>query len=89
MKTYKIDTTQYTEEQITLLATFYGYQPQEGDTLESKMDFIESEFKKMADSWFAQPLINEVNRALEVERQAQTEAIKTMISTSTVVTDEI
>ena len=57
MKTYKIDTTKYTDDQINLLASFYSYQFQVRDEETGlmvanpvdKMDYIAMKFKAYAD----------------------------------------
>jgi len=92
MKSYKIDTTQYTEEQITLLATHYGYQATVYDEArvqinnpQTEIEYIELMFKQMADDWFARPLISQVDIALRVARQDQIATINNLISASTIV----
>ncbi len=96
MKTYKIDTEQYTDEQITLLASYYGYRPEVYDTEtqtmipnpQSEMEYIENAFKQMADQWFAQPLIQQVNTAIEQTRRTEVEAVLNQVSATTVVETE-
>lgn len=96
MKTYKIDTTNYTEDQITLLATNYGYPLEIFDeethkfvlNQADKMAFIESEFKKMADEWFARPLIYQVEKQIEQKKQEEVQKILDLISSSTVIETE-
>ena len=96
MKTYKIDTDQYTTEQITLLATYYGYRPEVYDTEtptmipnpQSEIEYIENAFKAMADQWFAAPLIQQVNVAIEQEKRIQIDAVLNQVSATTVVETE-
>lgn len=93
MKIYKFDETQYTPEEVSLLANRKGYQTEifnkeTGEMIpnpESEMDFIERKFKDYADDFFASVLVQELDEQIQQQKTDGIEQIKARISATSVI----
>lgn len=65
-KSYTLDLTNYTEEDILFVARYHGYGEFSSPDI-GPLEYIEQKFKTMADDWFAKALI--AKRTAEIDQQ--------------------
>jgi hypothetical protein len=81
-KSYTLDLTNYTEDDILFVAQFYGYGEFSNPEL-TPLEHIEQQFKSMADNWFARPMIQRATQEIEAQKSQIVAGVYQQVSSDT------
>jgi hypothetical protein len=90
-KTYILDMSNYSEQDVLDSALYRGYEPtliigEESITNpQTPLDYLEKEFKTMADEWFAEPLIRKAVSQIDAQRGIVIDSVRQLVSSSTLI----
>ena len=83
-KSYTLDLTNYTEADILFVAQHYGYGEFSNPEL-TPLEYIEQQFKSMADNWFARPMVLRATQELENQKAQIVAGVYQQVASDTII----